>query len=99
MNKTLAHDILDQADEVSHTLSTLAHPARLRVLCLLLERSKCVGELTAACKLSQPAMSQLLGRMREDGLLRSSRDGTRMLYELADPRMVHLLRALKHIYC
>jgi DNA-binding transcriptional ArsR family regulator len=65
------------------TFEVLAEPARRRILDLLLERPRLVGELTAQLGLSQPGTSKHLRVLREAGLVRVRRDAQRRWYELA----------------
>ena len=60
----------------------LAEPARRRILDLLRERPRPVGELTAELGLSQPGTSKHLRVLREAGLVRVRRDAQRRWYEL-----------------
>lgn len=64
----------------------LAEPTRRRILDLLRERPRLVGELTAALGLTQPGTSKHLRVLREAGLVRVRPDGQRRWYELdAEP--------------
>jgi DNA-binding transcriptional ArsR family regulator len=60
----------------------LAEPARRRILDLLLERPRVVGELTERLGLTQPGTSKHLRVLREAGLVRVRRDAQRRWYEL-----------------
>ncbi len=91
--------LLKKSSELSLLFGSLAHPVRLRVLCSLSEGEKTVTELTAFCEISQPAMSQFLGRMREEGIVRSRKEGTRVFYAIADSQVGRLLAAVRAIYC
>jgi len=60
----------------------LAEPARRRILDLLRERPRLVGELTAELGLSQPGTSKHLRVLREAGLVRVRAEAQRRWYEL-----------------
>ncbi|GAA3244739.1 metalloregulator ArsR/SmtB family transcription factor [Pseudonocardia petroleophila] len=66
------------------TFAVLAEPARRRILDLLRERPRSVGELTDALGLSQPGTSKHLKVLREAGLVRVRAEAQRRVYEL-DP--------------
>jgi DNA-binding transcriptional ArsR family regulator len=66
------------------TFDLVAEPTRRRILDLLRERARPVGELVKVLGLSQPGVSKHLRLLREAGLVRVSRDGQRRWYEL-DP--------------
>ncbi len=91
--------LLKKSSELSLLFGSLAHPVRLRVLCSLSEGEKTVSELTDFCEISQPAMSQFLARMRDEGIVRSRKEGTRVFYEIADAQVGRLLAAVRTIYC
>src|SRR5947208_2349770 len=60
----------------------LADPTRRRILDLLRERPRLVGELVEQLKKSQPLMSKHLRVLREVGLVRVRQDAQRRWYEL-----------------
>jgi DNA-binding transcriptional ArsR family regulator len=64
--------------------AVLAEPARRRILDLLRERPRLVGELSAELGLSQPGTSKHLRVLREAGLVRVQTDAQRRIYAL-DP--------------
>ncbi len=67
------------------TFELVAEPTRRRILDLLRERARPVGELVKLLGLSQPGVSKHLRLLREAGLVRVRRDGQRRWYEL-DPK-------------
>ena len=64
------------------SFDVLADPTRRRILDLLLERPRLVGELTDALGLSQPGTSKHLRVLREAGLVAVRPDAQRRWYEL-----------------
>jgi DNA-binding transcriptional ArsR family regulator len=66
------------------TFELVAEPTRRRILDLLRERARPVGELVKLLGLSQPGVSKHLRLLREAGLVRVRREGQRRWYEL-DP--------------
>src|ERR687889_1427782 len=64
--------------------AVLAEPTRRRILALLLERARPVGELVDALGVSQPGVSKHLRVLREGGLVRARQDAQRRIYEI-DP--------------
>jgi DNA-binding transcriptional ArsR family regulator len=67
---------------VTTTFDVLAEPARRRILDLLLERPRLVGELTEQLGLTQPGTSKHLRILREAGLVRARPEAQRRWYEL-----------------
>lgn len=70
----------------------LAEPTRRQVLEELRAGPRSVGQLTDAVPVSQSAVSQHLRVLREAGLVRERREGTRRLYRV-DPDGLGPLRA------
>jgi DNA-binding transcriptional ArsR family regulator len=66
----------------TETFTVLAEPMRRRLLDLLLDRPRLVGELAALLGLSQPGTSKHLRVLREAGLVRVRHDAQRRWYEL-----------------
>jgi ArsR family transcriptional regulator len=75
----------------------LSHPARVRILELLRDQERTVGDLQAALGLDSSGTSQHLGAMRRQGLLESRRAGTSIYYRVADPRVFQLLEVARQI--
>lgn len=69
----------------------LASPSRRRVLSLVKDRPRPVGELADALGVSQPAASQHLAVLREAGLVTVEASGRRRLYR-ADLEQIAALR-------
>lgn len=88
-----------RADEAADLLRSLAHGARLKVLCELTGGECCVGELVRASGLGQSALSQHLARLREDGLVATRRDGQTIYYRLADARVERVVTLLAELFC
>jgi DNA-binding transcriptional ArsR family regulator len=68
------------------TFDALAEPARRRILDLLREGERPVGQLVERLELSQPGVSKHLRVLREAGLVEVRRDAQRRWYGLrAEP--------------
>jgi ArsR family transcriptional regulator len=98
--ETAPPDLADKAAEAARLLRLLAHEARLMVLCELAGREEVsAGELVEVSGLSQPALSQHLAKLREDGLVATRRESQMIFYRLAVPKAARILEALRSIYC
>jgi DNA-binding transcriptional ArsR family regulator len=91
--------MLENATITTQFLKSLAHPARLVILCRLAEGGINVGELEAMLELPQAAVSKQLARLREDGLVDCRREGRSIVYSLADERTRRIIRALYEEFC
>jgi DNA-binding transcriptional ArsR family regulator len=70
----------------SSIFEVMAEPNRRRILDLLRERERSVGELVKETKLSQPGISKHLRVLREAGLVEVRQKGQKRVYHLrAEP--------------
>lgn len=78
----------DQAHTIAALYRTLGDPTRIQMLRLLRAARGpiCVCDFTAAFELEQPTVSHHLARLREAGLVVSSKRGVWAFYEL-NPEM------------
>ncbi|WP_375282197.1 ArsR/SmtB family transcription factor [Pseudooctadecabacter sp.] len=95
-----AAEALDAAaQEAADLLKIMANPQRLRLLCILLEGERSVGELEQAVGASQAYASSQLARLRADGLVEATRHGRSVRYKLSDPRVTPILERLYEVFC
>jgi DNA-binding transcriptional ArsR family regulator len=87
--------VIERAEAVSGFLKALSNPQRLRIVCLVMERQRPVGELAEAADLNQSTVSQHLTRLRRDGILATRREGKSVYYHLADESVEQLLSVLQ----
>lgn len=67
-------------DTASTALRMLADPTRLRIVWLLRDAERDVGDLAGATGSARPAVSQHLGKLRLAGLVSMRREGRRAVY-------------------
>lgn len=93
--------IMEQsAAEAAALLRLLGNERRLLLLCMLIAEGEAhVGKLAERVRLSQPAVSQHLAKLREDGLVATRRTGTTIHYRIADPRVERVIQVLKDVFC
>jgi len=75
-------------------LRVLAHPARLKMIELLLEEPVAVGELAEAVGLPPAAVSQHLNIMRAHGVVEAERVGRQVFYRVTSPQAEYLIDCL-----
>lgn len=68
--------------ELEKTLKALADSSRLRILNILLQQEVCVCDLQSVLGLPQPLLSRHLAYLRNAGVVRDRRDGSRVFYSL-----------------
>lgn len=75
----------------------LAHPARVRILELISEQERTVGELQAELGLDSSGTSQHLAALRRQGLVETRRQGTAIYCKLKDERVAQILKVAREI--
>src|SRR5208283_1373634 len=84
-NKTkIVDDVFEMQAEIC---KTLANPTRLKILHVLREGEKSVGELTDILGLRQSNLSQHLSIMRQATILKTRKQGSNIYYSVAYPKI------------
>lgn len=76
---------------------TLGHPARIRVLELLSEKERSVGEMLPEVGIEPAHLSQQLAVLRRAGLVTSRKQGSSVYYALTSPQVAELLAVARAI--
>lgn len=72
-------------------------PTRILILYALNERPHNVTELTRLLDTTQPKVSRHLRVLRDLGLVRTTRQGVTITYELSDCRLIEVLDILRNV--
>ena len=75
----------------------LGHPVRVRILELLRDGERTVGDLQNELQMDSSGTSQHLGVLRKHGILEARREGTSVYYTVRDPRIFQLLEVSRQI--
>jgi DNA-binding transcriptional ArsR family regulator len=76
----------------------LAHPARIRIVEILVRGGRTVQELQDELTLDQPVVSQQLAVLRSQGIVSAQKEGVSVRYALRDPRVGALLDVARRIF-
>lgn len=87
------------AARAAKLLKTLANPARLMILCQLINGEQSAGSLWEKSTLSQSAFSQHLGVLRREKIVLTRKEAQTVYYSLADDHSVRVLSLLYELYC
>ncbi|MFG1421291.1 ArsR/SmtB family transcription factor [Roseixanthobacter liquoris] len=88
----------ERAAEAAELLTSMANSKRLIVLCHLSESERSVGELAVITGLSSSAVSQHLGKLRLQGLVKTRRDAQSIFYSISSNKVRMLLETLSCLY-
>lgn len=91
--------MMDNATTATNYLKAISHEGRLMILCHLATGEKSVTELEELLSARQAAVSQQLGRLRTEGLVKPRRDGKAIYYSLADDRSQRIIGLVYDLFC
>lgn len=97
--KDLFGDQEENIDQAVRCLKVLAHPARLKILCVLKSRECSVQELVGYTGLAQATVSQHLSLLKDRGIVRSIKQGNFSIYRIAKPDAIKLFELIKKMFC
>ena len=89
----------DDIQEASDALKAMAHPLRLKILCLVGQNELMVQDIVEAVGTSQSNISQHLAVMRERGLLASRKEANKVFYRIDDPRILKMIAMMREVFC
>jgi DNA-binding transcriptional ArsR family regulator len=81
--------------QAAECLKTLAHPARLQIVRLLLRGRYTVGKLARDCGIPDNVASEHLRLMQRCGFLSSERDGRQVFYRVAEPHLKKIMDCIE----
>lgn len=102
ITQTLNHLFVEQADNIENavrSLKVIAHPIRLKILCVLKDSDCTVQALEKYVGVAQATLSQHLSLLKDRGILASTRDGNYSVYRLANEQIAELFDMVRRMYC
>ena len=91
--------LVKNAQDAADFLKILSHEGRLMILCHLVDGEKSVAELEKLLAVRQPTVSQMLARLRLEGVVETRRDGKAIYYSLVDDRARQLIDIIYDMFC
>src|SRR3954451_14711503 len=85
--------------EASAAMQAMAHPLRLKILCLVGNQELSVLEIVDAVGTSQSNVSQHLGVLRDNGILVPRKEANKVFYRIEDPRVIRMISLTREIIC
>jgi ArsR family transcriptional regulator len=102
MDGDAIHELIgkrDQIETAARALKAIAHPLRLKILCVVGGDEVCVQDIVDAVGTSQSNISQHLGILRDKAVLQTRKDANRVYYRVADPRTLQLIGLMREVFC
>lgn len=88
-----------QIAEVASLLKTMAHPIRLKILCLLQEGEQTVGDLQKVVKTTNANVSQHLTILRNQGIITFRKEANFIYNRIADDNILELMKTMRMLFC
>ena len=92
-------DKQEQIEMAARSLKAIAHPLRLKIMCVIGDEEVCVQDIVDAVGTSQSNISQHLAILREKGVLQTRKDANRVFYRVADQRILQLISMMREVFC
>ena len=89
----------EHIEQAARALKAMAHPLRLKILCLLGDAEISVQDIVEAVGTSQSNISQHLAILRDKGVLRTRKDANRVYYRVGDERTLILIGMMREVFC
>ena len=100
--ETSSINLIDKQEHIetaARALKSIAHPLRLKILCVLGDQAACVQEIVDAVGTSQSNISQHLAILRDNGVLVTRKDANRVFYRVGDHRTLQLIEVMREVFC
>jgi ArsR family transcriptional regulator len=81
---------------MSETLKALAHPARLKIVVGLIKDECSVSQIQKVLGLPQSTISQHLGILKNAGVIKGRREGTKTCYRVIDARVRKIIEVMRN---
>ena len=104
-DKAASDDIFDligksqNIEEAAVAMQAMAHPLRIKILCLLSSGQIAVQEIVEAVGTTQGNVSQHLAILKASGMIVSRNEGKKIFYRIGDPRVVKLIALTRDMFC
>ncbi|HLY96834.1 MAG: ArsR/SmtB family transcription factor [Sideroxydans sp.] len=94
--------LIDKDEDIlqaSLAMKAIAHPLRLKILCVLAGNELSVQEIVDNVGTSQSNISQHLAILRDKGVLATRKDANRVFYRIGDQRTLKLVGMMRDVFC
>lgn len=94
--------LIDRDEDIelaSQAIKSIAHPLRLKILCVLGEDEVSVQDIVDRVGTSQSNISQHLAILRDKGVLCTRKDANRVFYRIGDLRTLKLVGMMREVFC
>ena len=91
--------VYNQVEDLALLLKSIAHPLRLKILCLLQDRELSVSEIRDSVETSGANITQHLNILRNQGIIDFRKDANFIYNRIADERIIELMKSMQQLFC
>ena len=94
--------LIDNEEDIQQAalaIKAIAHPLRLKILCVLGDQEISVQDIVEQVGTSQSNISQHLAILRDKGVLVTRKDANRVFYRIGDMRTIKLVSMMRDVFC
>ena len=98
----MANKLIDRDEDIqqaARAVKAIAHPLRLKILCILGDQEVSVQDIVEQVGTSQSNISQHLSILRDKGVLTTRKDANRVFYRIGDLRTLKLIGMMRDVFC
>ena len=98
----MANKLIDREEDIqqaAQSIKAIAHPLRLKILCVLGDQEISVQDIVEQVGTSQSNISQHLAILRDKGVLATRKDANRVFYRIDDLRTLKLIGMMRDVFC
>ena len=98
----MASKLIDREEDIqqaAQAIKAIAHPLRLKILCVLGDQEISVQDIVDQVGTSQSNISQHQAILRDKGILATRKDANRVYYRIGDLRTLKLVGMMRDVFC
>jgi len=98
----MSNKLIDKEEDIllaAQAIKAIAHPLRLKILCVLGDQEISVQDIVECVGTSQSNISQHLAILRDKGVLATRKDANRVFYRIGDMRTLKLVGMMRDVFC
>lgn len=98
----MSEKLIDKEEDIqmaAQAMKAIAHPLRLKILCVLGDQEVSVQDIVESVGTSQSNISQHLAILRDKGVLATRKDANRVYYRVEDLRTLKLVGMMRDVFC
>ncbi len=98
----MTNRVIDREEDIqqaSQAIKAIAHPLRLKILCVLGDQEISVQDIVDHVGTSQSNISQHLAILRDKGVLATRKEANKVFYRVGDLRTLKLVSMMREVFC